>query len=133
MTDSIYLDVVEMIQEGDFDDNLESLRIYVVERQQKIGDSQDWARATRVKVIGKLKPNYLFGHDFPVVKRNPKSIAVAVPDTCKWCLQKKSSHKYSQDDLECPGDDGSVYTPRFGRFAGSRSVRIPKNALEIVG
>lgn len=55
-----------------------------------------------VKVIGKLRPNYLFGHEFLVTKVNPKTVEIWVPDL-----------------------------PKYRRFAGQKT-RIPKNALEVV-
>lgn len=126
-----YQDFVEFIREGDLDDHLESLRIYIVERQQKIGQiEQNFDTAQRVRVVAKLKPNYLLGHDFPVKKRNAKTVVVAVPDTCT-CERRKDAHIDDHDALRCPKGMG-LYKPKYGRFAGMSHVRIPKTALEVV-
>jgi hypothetical protein len=108
MTDSsIAADIISMIREGDVDDHLSHIAQAVAARRV-LKDGQrrvpeNFYGATRVKVIGKLKPNYLLGHDFEVKKINPKTVVVSVPNELQ-----------------------------YGKFAGMTHVRIPKGALEIV-
>lgn len=56
-----------------------------------------------IKIVGKLKPNYLMGWTFPVTKVNAKTVSINVPDE-----------------------------PQYRRFAGLKSVRIPRGAVERV-
>jgi hypothetical protein len=56
-----------------------------------------------VRIIGKLRPNYLYGYSFTVKKVNQKTVSIDVPDLA-----------------------------HFRRFAGQKGVRIPKSAVEKV-
>jgi hypothetical protein len=138
----MHQEIIEMIREGDLDDHLGVIKATIVGRENKLSlDKRDeqrkqdfnWYTASRVKVIGKLKPNYLMGYDFEVKKINPKSVVVSVPDTCKFCQHERLTHDPA--NMQClEGDRNSAYSfkPLYGRFSGMSSVRIPKTALEIV-
>jgi hypothetical protein len=63
---------------------------------------QEFIVGQTVKVIGRLKPNYLLGHEFDVVKVNPKTCRVRVPNM-------------------------GIYR----RFKG-QDINIPKDALQII-
>jgi hypothetical protein len=94
--------VIEMIREGDMDEALDDLSIAITLRRQKISGEKHFSRGQTVKVIGKLRPNYLFGHTFPVLRVLGKTVEVQVPLDAK-----------------------------YRRYAGNKT-RIPKTALEIV-
>ena len=106
MTEQIADEIVDMILAGDVDDDLEKIKRAVYARQALKGGQQraeDFIVGQMVEIIGKLKPNYLFGHRFEVTKVNDKTVCVNVPRD-----------------------------PKYRRFSGSRSVRIPKNAVKVV-
>lgn len=99
-------EIVEMISAGDLDNCLTLIASAVEARQDAIYGRDHPAvlfrRGDIVKVIGHLKPNYLFGHMFTVTKVNTKTCEVKIPDG-----------------------------PEYRRFAGQK-IRIPKTALEVV-
>jgi hypothetical protein len=104
MTDNISADIIEMIEAGDLDEALGQIQGACLKRQKILWqDNQpEFKPMQQVKVVGKLRPNYLFGSVFEAIKVNPKTVMVSVPNQ-----------------------------PRYRKYAGTQ-VRIPKSALEVV-
>lgn len=98
-----YTTIADSIKKGRMDNGLDLILSAVRKRQLVKGGQnrvpQDFANANEVKIVGKLRPNYLFGKTYKVSKVNPKTIEVFVD-------------------------------PPQGRFSGK--TRIPKTALEVV-
>lgn len=105
-----YSTVVTSIEQGKMDDGLLVLT-NVIERRQRSLDRSDnnedseakFRVGQDVKIVGKLRPNYLFGMTFPVVKVNDKTVCIDVPND-----------------------------PVYRRFSGQKGLRIPKTAVEVV-
>jgi|SRR3954453_14918832 hypothetical protein len=100
-------EILDIIRAGDVDDSLKEIEDAVFARRalkggQKLA-SDAFVVGKTVEVVGKLKPNYLFGHRFEIQKVNDKTVVISVPNE-------------------------RIYR----RFAGSRSVRIPKTAVKVV-
>lgn len=110
MTDMTH-EIMDIIRSGDVDDNLAVIEMAIRERRSILAGQKrvpeiprtDFHVGCTVKVTGKLKPNYLFGHTFEAKKVNHKTVVVDVPDH-----------------------------PLYRRFAGHNGVRIPKTALQVV-
>ena len=109
--------ILDQIIEGRVDNNLNAIILAAQDRQKALTGATDPGltslplpsgspiespirRGDTIKVTGKLRPNYLLGHTFVVVKTNPKTIVIDVPNE-----------------------------PQYRRFAGSEGVRIPRNAV----
>src|SRR5213592_2696597 len=103
-------EIIDIISSGDVDNDLDMIQAVVLERRAFLPRRHHedkngiFVVGATIEVVGRLRPNYLFGHRFEVVKVNDKSVCIDVPDE-----------------------------PRFRRFAGHKSVRMPKTALKVVG
>ena len=105
-------DIIEMVALGDLDASLGTIQGACLQRQKLIHfgkeqkpeqqNGQIFKRGAIVEVAGQLKPNYLFGHRFKVLKVNPKTCLVWIPDE-----------------------------PVYRRFR-NQEIRIPKMALKVV-
>lgn len=154
-------EIIEMLRSGDLDDSLTSIHYHTVQRARAIGNQivcgpteiepppekdrkdltpsermeQNFNKAKRegkkVKVVGRLKPNYLYGHSFRIVKVNPKRVRVAVPDQCKFCGDVRMNHITTMNGQQKCQNSGRYFSPKYGRFTGASAVDIPKTALLI--
>ena len=107
MTEQITQEILDIILSGDVDDDLAKIERAVYARRALKGEQQrgeePFVVGRKVEVVEKLRPNYLFGHRFEIVKVNDKSVCVNVPSD-----------------------------PRYRRFSGSKSLRLPKSAVKVV-
>lgn len=101
-------EILDMIFEGDLDGDLDKIKKQIFDRRALLGlerqvdeFQQNFRVGDMIKITGRLKPNYLFGHEFLVNKVNTKTVVIDVPND-----------------------------PKFRRFAGSSGVRIPKTAVK---
>lgn len=100
-------EIIDIIKSGDVDGSLNIIDMALQGRRAIKGGQKRaeevFARGKTVEIMGKLKPNYLFGHRFEIQKVNPKTVVINVPND-----------------------------PKFRRFAGHNGVRIPKTAVKVV-
>ena len=98
----MHQEVIEMIREGDLDEHLDAIKAAIVSRQNRLGQQQEFEVGQTVTVTGKLKPNYLLGHQFRITKVNRERVKIWVPNN-----------------------------PMYRRFA-NQDVAVPKTAVKIV-
>ena len=109
MTQQITNEIIDLIRSGDVDDDLHEIKMVVYARlalkggQKRVEDEDVFRYGDTVQIIGKLRPNYLWGHKFKVQKVNAKTVVIDVPNE-----------------------------PQYRRFAGETGVRIPKTAVKVV-
>jgi hypothetical protein len=101
-------EIIDIIKSGDVDEDLRTILNEVRARMaikggQKRAEDQ-FMIGQWVEVVTKLRPNYLFGHQFQIVKLNEKTVCVEIPDEAQ-----------------------------YRRFRNMRSLRLPKGAVRVVG
>lgn len=96
--------IIRSIREGKLDEHLHRLDQEIWERV-RIQDEkprEDIREGDYVEFMGEIAPRYLLGLPGKVVKVNPKSVKVRLPDEAQ-----------------------------YGRFAGARGLRVPKDLVRI--
>jgi hypothetical protein len=98
-------DIIEMISAGDLDDDIDKIANAVNIRRAIKGGQQRARNMVRIKPNANISPRYMLGKEFPVIKKNRMTYSVGpIPDE-----------------------------KAYGRFAGQKLIRIPINAVELVG